>query len=371
VIDRDHQKQRRATKRWLIGLAVLLSLMVLVGGLTRLTDSGLSIPQWQLFRGALPPLSDAQWQEAFARYQQIPEYRLQNRDMDLAAFKVIYWWEWGHRQLGRVIGLVWLLGYVGLTMAGALPAGWHRRLIALGLLGGLQGGVGWWMVRSGLEGARLDVASYRLGLHLGLAFAILALIVWYILLLSRPAHQLMQARRAREHSLRPFSMALLGAVFVQIFLGALVAGIDAGRSFTDWPLMGGQVWPSDMFALRPLWVNFLENPALVQFMHRGWGYALVLFGGFVWLQSRHSVHIATRRGVAHVIALLIVQAGLGVATLLAIVPWSLAVAHQALALLLWILVVRAHFFVLYPYASTIHHPSSRRGQPRQGHKGPH
>jgi cytochrome c oxidase assembly protein subunit 15 len=260
---------RRAIRAWLIGLFALVTVMVVVGGLTRLTDSGLSITEWNLVSGTLPPMNAEDWSSEFEKYRASPEYRLQNEGMSLAAFKTIYWWEWGHRQLGRFIGLYWIFGFLGFLIAKRIPGGWTGRLLTIGVMIGVQGAVGWWMVHSGLQGDRVDVASYRLATHLGLAFAILGLILWCILLLSRSEADMMQARRLRERSLFGMGTGLMHLAFLQILLGALVAGIDAGRSFVDWPLMAGQFFPPDAFSLTPGWRNFFENPGLVQFMH-GW-----------------------------------------------------------------------------------------------------
>ena len=188
VIDRGKAAARRAVRAWLFLLAGLVVAMIVVGGLTRLTDSGLSIVEWEPIRGAIPPLTEAQWEAELEAYRQIPEYQLQNRGMSMAEFKVIYWWEWGHRQLGRVIGLVWVLGLAYFLTRRQVPAGWTPRLVLIGALGGVQGAIGWWMVSSGLTGTMLDVASYRLAIHLGLAFVILAFITRYIAELSRPDH---------------------------------------------------------------------------------------------------------------------------------------------------------------------------------------
>ncbi len=183
---------------WLIVLFALVAAMIVVGGLTRLTDSGLSITEWKPVTGALPPMNAEAWQAEFAKYQTIPEYQLQNKGMTLSEFKSIYWWEWGHRQLGRVIGLVWAAGFLAFLATKRIPTGWTPRLLGIGVLGGLQGAIGWWMVSSGLSGDSLDVASYRLATHLGLAFVILGFITWYILMLDRREADLMQARRNRE-----------------------------------------------------------------------------------------------------------------------------------------------------------------------------
>ncbi|MEM8597983.1 MAG: COX15/CtaA family protein, partial [Pseudomonadota bacterium] len=220
------QGARAAIAAWLWLLAALVSIMILVGGLTRLTDSGLSITVWDPVMGAIPPLSASDWDAAFEMYKTTTEYQEQNNWMTLDDFKPIYWWEWGHRQLGRFIGVVWAIGFFGFLAARKIPRGWTMRLVIPGALGGLQGAIGWWMVSSGLVG-RLDVASYRLALHLGLAFAILALLVWLARRIHLPEAEAMQARRRRRGGLGLLRWVgvLLG---LQILFGALVAGIDAG-----------------------------------------------------------------------------------------------------------------------------------------------
>ena len=352
LIDRP-QGARRGVRLWLAVLFAMLVAMIALGGLTRLTDSGLSITQWKPVLGALPPMSDADWQAEFRRYQEIPEYRLQNKGMSLAEFKRIYWWEWSHRQLGRMIGLVWALGYFGFLLAGKIPPGWRARLLWPGLLGGLQGAVGWWMVSSGLKGSMLDVASYRLATHLGLAFVILGLIAWYVFALGRPEADLLQARRARERGLMRLSSLMAGLVFVQVLLGALVAGIDAGRGYTDWPLMAGQFFPPDAFDLRPLWRNFFEDDGLVQFVHRIWGYLTFGFGIWLWWRARASAHAASRRAFGAMALMLIAQVVLGIVTVMNSAPLSIAIIHQLGAVALWVLVLRARFMAAYPVAQSL------------------
>ncbi|HBN29783.1 MAG TPA: heme A synthase, partial [Rhodobacteraceae bacterium] len=276
LIDGDKNRSRRRIRIWLHVLLALVAVMIVVGGLTRLTDSGLSITEWKPVTGAVPPLSEAAWNEAFTKYQQTPEFRLQNSAMTVAEFKSIYWWEWAHRQLGRVIGLVWAVGFLWFLARRQIPTGWTGRLVLIGALGGLQGAIGWWMVSSGLTGRMVDVASYRLAIHLGLAFIIMGLIVWYSMLLKSGDGDLMQARRNREGGLARLATWLGLAAFLQILLGALVAGIDAGRGYIDWPWMNGEFLPSESFDYSPLWTNFFENPALVQFDHRMLGYLVFL-----------------------------------------------------------------------------------------------
>ncbi|MEM9901003.1 MAG: heme A synthase [Pseudomonadota bacterium] len=354
VIDRAARTGARgAVRLWLIALFALVVIMIAVGGLTRLTDSGLSITEWAPLSGAIPPLSAEDWEREFDAYRQIPEYQLQNRGMSMAEFKVIYWWEWGHRQLGRVIGLVWAAGFVGFLAARQIPPGWTGRLLLLGALGGLQGAIGWWMVASGLEAGMLDVASYRLAVHLGLAFVILGLLAWYILALGRPQTELLQARRARERKLWGMSTGLLHLCFVQILLGALVAGIDAGRSYIDWPLMAGALVPPNIFDLEPLWRNFFENSGLVQFMHRMVGYVLFLFAIGVWFAGRRSAHGATRRAFRDMLLLMVVQLVLGIVTVMNAAPWPLAILHQFTAVALWVAILRARHLSGYPRSDSL------------------
>lgn len=355
IIDRGRDGARRAIRIWLMVLFALVFVMIAVGGMTRLTDSGLSITEWRPITGALPPLSAAEWESEFEKYKQIDEFQLQNSWMTLADFKVIYWWEWGHRQLGRVIGLVWFLGFAWFLLRRQVPAGWTPRLLFLGGLGGLQGAIGWWMVASGVTSGEgvLDVASYRLATHLGLAFVILGFITWFVLLLGRPERDLMQARRAKEAKQFSLATGLMHFAFLQILLGALVAGIDAGRYFIDWPLMQGQFFPPDAFSLEPLWRNFFENAGLVQFMHRISGYLLFVFGLVVWLRGRRSAHAATRFAFNAVMALLTLQVVWGIFTVLYAAPVHIALVHQALAVVLWVLIIRARFLAGYPLAQSL------------------
>ncbi|MFQ6552285.1 heme A synthase [Aestuariibius insulae] len=348
LIDKEQDRGRGAIRIWLFVLFALVVLMIAVGGLTRLTDSGLSITEWAPVTGAVPPLSAEDWASEFDRYRQIPEYQEQNRGMSLAEFKVIYWWEWGHRQLGRFIGLVWAIGFVGFLVTKRMPKGWTSRLLLLGALGGLQGAIGWWMVSSGLEEGMLDVASYRLATHLGLAFLILGLIGWYAFRLGRSQRDLFQARRARESGLFALAGGLVALAFLQILLGALVAGIDAGRNYTDWPLMAGGFLPPQPFELTPIWRNFFENDGLVQFMHRISGYVLFLAGLLIFWRAQRSPYVATRRAFAAMVALMVVQMLLGIVTVMYSAPWQLAILHQFAAVILWILILRARFLAGYP-----------------------
>ncbi|WP_270730223.1 heme A synthase [Shimia sp. Alg240-R146] len=355
VIDGGTKGARRGIRVWLMVLFALVMAMIVVGGLTRLTDSGLSITEWRPVTGALPPMSEIEWQSEFDKYKQIDQWEIENQWMTLADFKTIYWWEWGHRQLGRVIGLVWALGFFGFLVARQIPTGWTGRLLLIGALGGAQGAVGWWMVASGVTSGQgvTTVASYRLATHLGLAFIIMGFIGWYILMMGRSERDLMQARRGKEAKLFGLSTGLLHMSFVQILLGALVAGIDAGRSYTDWPLMGGQVIPPDPMMLEPAWRNFFENPGLVQFVHRIWGYLLVIFAVVVWRRAQGSAHSATRFAFNAAIAAIAVQIAVGIATVVYAAPVHIAIVHQGVAIAVWALILRARFLSHYPIASSV------------------
>ena len=355
VIDAGRGGARLAIRAWLFVLFALVFLMILVGGATRLTDSGLSITEWRPITGAVPPMNAADWNAEFELYRQIDEYQLQNKGMTLAEFKVIYWWEWGHRQLGRVIGLVWFLGFAWFFIRKQIPTGWTPRLLLLGGLGGLQGAIGWWMVASGVTTGQgmLDVASYRLATHLGLAFVILGFITWYALLLGRPERELMQARRASEKGLSKRATGLMHFTLLQILIGALVAGIDAGRTYNDWPLMAGSFLPPYPFDIEPVWRNFFENAGLVQFIHRITAYVLFAYGLFVWLQGRKSPHAATRFAFNAVMAVLTLQVVWGIVTVLYAAPVHIALVHQGLAVVLWVLILRARHLSLYPVATSL------------------
>jgi heme a synthase len=360
LIDSGPKAARGAVRLWLIFLFLLVVCMIMVGGLTRLTDSGLSITEWNLVTGVLPPLNAADWALEFEKYKSIPEFQLQNAAMSLEEFKVIYWWEWGHRALGRVVGLVWAAGFAVFWLTRQIPAGWTPRLLGVGALGGLQGLIGWWMVSSGLEGTRVDVVSWRLAMHLGLAFIILGVLGWYILALARTEAQLMTARRSREAKAYGLATGLLHFAFLQIILGALVAGIDAGRAFPTWPLMGDSFFPAEAFYVpdgqggaRAWPWAFLENPGLVQFIHRMSGYLLFAFGVVVWLRGRTSPHAQTRSAFHMVMLMMLAQMGFGIAAVLTSAHLHVAITHQLGAVILWVLILRARHLAQYPVAGSI------------------
>lgn len=355
VIDAPAQGARGAIRLWLAVIFLMVAAMILVGGLTRLTDSGLSITEWRPVMGALPPMNEADWQAEFAKYQASPQFQLMNSHMDLPAFKSIFWWEWGHRQLGRLVGLVWAVGFAGFLLARKVPAGWSRRLLFIGVLGGLQGAIGWWMVSSGLQSGMISVASYRLAIHLGLAFTILGFTAWYIFLLGRSETDLLTARRNAEKRLFGLSTGLMHLMLLQVLLGALVAGIDAGRNYPTWPDMNGSLFPSDAFTVDGVvtWRALFENPGLVQFIHRITGYLLFALGVVAWARGRASAYAATRGAFNAVMAMLVVQVALGIWTALSAASLHVAITHQMGAILLWVLILRARHMAAYPIQGSI------------------
>lgn len=347
------QDERRGISVWLMAIFALVVLMIAVGGMTRLTDSGLSITEWKPVTGAIPPMNAGDWAGEYAKYQATPEFRLQNGSMTLEEFKGIYWWEWGHRFLGRFIGLVWAGGFFWFLIRKQIPKGWNVRLIGLGALGGLQGAIGWWMVSSGLTGRMVDVVSYRLAIHLGLAFIIMGLTAWYIYELRRGGGELLQARRRREGGLMRLSTVLVALLFVQILLGALVAGIDAGRSFPTWPGMAGEFPPSESFDYVPFWTNFFENPALVQFNHRLSGYIATVLAAFVWWRSRGSALSGVHYRFNVLLVVVLVQVTLGITTVLYAAQVHVALTHQLVAVILFAVALRARFEAAYPVEQSI------------------
>ncbi len=310
---------------WLFAVAALVFLMVSVGGATRLTGSGLSITEWQPIVGTLPPLSDADWQDAFAKYRQIPQYEHVNRGMSLEAFKFIYWWEWTHRLLGRLVGAAFLLPFLYFFAAGHLPRTLLPKLIGVFALGGLQGAVGWYMVRSGLA-TRIDVSQYRLALHLGLAILIFGALVWIALSLDAPRERSATTRHAGVRS----GALIVALVFLQILLGALVAGLKAGAGYNTWPLMDSRLIPDRLGAIEPWYLNLTENALTVQFNHRVVAYALVAAVGWhAWRLVRRTRDPRIRGSTVALAAAVLAQAALGIWTLLAHVPLALGLAHQA------------------------------------------
>ncbi len=350
---RSSWRSRAAVSRWLAVLLAGVVLTMVVGGATRLHDAGLSITEWRPITGALPPLNAEDWNAEFEKYKQISEFTLQNSQMTLEGFKLIYWLEWGHRQLGRALGIIWLAGFVWFTVGRRLRPGWTSKLLLLGVLGGAQGAIGWWMVHSGLSGTAVDVASYRLAVHLVLAFAISGLILWYMLLLGHEPRELFQARRNRETGIRHLSGVLLAALVVQAVLGALVAGIDAGTAFPTWPLMNGRFFPEDGLALAPFAANFLENPGLVQFNHRIAAYLILAGIAYLWWRGRLSPYRSTRTAGHLLAAMAVVQVALGIGTVLHAASPVTAMSHQIGSIALFLLAVRLTFAGSYPTGGTL------------------
>jgi len=327
---------RRQLQAWLAVVAIMIVAMVIVGGATRLTESGLSIVEWKPITGALPPLTEAQWVAAFDAYKVIPQYRALNEGMSLAEFKTIFWWEWSHRLLGRSIGAVFLLPFLWFLWRGGLPAELRRRLWFIFGLGALQGAIGWWMVASGLS-ERTEVSQYRLAVHLVLAVAILCAVVWTSRRLSP------QADIAEPQPRHRFVATILaGLVLLQLYFGALVAGLRAGRIFNTWPLIDGSFVPTAdrLFFTEPWWRNLFENTLTVQFEHRMLAYLLFVLAWAHVLDCRRAKAPAAAVQGALALALAIsVQAALGILTLLNQVPLDLALTHQAVALLVIVLAV--------------------------------
>lgn len=318
-------KAARRIALWLFIMCGLVAAMVIVGGATRLTDSGLSITEWRPVTGAVPPLSEAQWLEEFEKYKTIPEYEEVNFGMSLDDFKTIYWWEWGHRLLGRLIGVAFFFPMMFFMATGQVKRPLALKLFGLFLLGGMQGALGWWMVSSGLAN-RVDVSQYRLAAHLSLAVMLFGLMFWLAL-------DLWPARKMETpKGLRIGAYALVAGVFAQIILGAFVAGLRAGRTFNTWPLMDGKFFPDGYFAGAPGFSDLFETIAAVQFNHRIGAYLLA--GGAVWfyLAARKCALGSRARLVLAAVGLQIV---LGVWTILAATPLSLGLAHQAGALMVF------------------------------------
>ncbi|WP_326525161.1 COX15/CtaA family protein [Sphingomonas sp.] len=321
-----------AVARWLYAVAALIVVMVVVGGITRLTESGLSITEWKPVTGAIPPLNEAQWLTEFEKYKRIPEYQQINRGMSLEAFKNIYFWEYLHRLLARAIGVAFAVPLLWFWVRKAIPRGYGWPLVGLFALGGLQGVIGWWMVTSGLA-ERTDVSHIRLAVHLNLALVILAALVW----VARDLTAL-----ARSADSRPARMTFVGAValallFVQLIYGALMAGLDAGLAAADWPLMNGRMAPADEFASRPFLDAIVNDPYVVHFIHRWW--AFVAFGGLMWL-ARVAKRGGDRRSSVLIHSSVGIQILLGIATVMMGVPIWIAALHQLVGALVLVAAVQ-------------------------------
>ena len=320
---------------WLLACCALVFAMVVVGGVTRLTHSGLSIVEWQPIVGTLPPLDETQWQQTFDKYKLTPEYRLVNAGMSLAEFKSIFWWEYFHRLLGRLIGAAFLFPFLWFAVRRRLPEGWGLALAGVFVLGGLQGAMGWYMVKSGLvDDPR--VSQFRLTAHLGLAFVIFAAMQWVAMSLLWPGRVPEPGPALR--SARRWAIGALALVAVMVLTGGLVAGIRAGFAYNTFPLMNGNVIPPEILMIEPAWRNFFWNMATVQFDHRLGAWVLAVVVPALWWKARAAdVPPRARTGANLFLAMLLVQIALGIATLLLVVPLALAAAHQAGAVILFAL----------------------------------
>lgn len=330
----------RGVRTWLWCVAALVFLMVFVGGATRLTDSGLSITEWRPITGAIPPLSAEGWEAELEKYRQIPEYQQINRGMSMSEFQFIYWWEWGHRFLGRLVGLAFVVPFVWFAVRKALPPRSTPKLLGLLALGGLQGFIGWWMVASGLT-ERVDVSQYRLGVHLTMAAVILASIAW-VAQSMKPITADFGARRAQAAPGTAFAALLSVFVLAQIFLGALVAGLDAGLTYTTWPLMDGNFIPpaAKLLIQSPWYVNFGENPLTVQFIHRMGAYGLLGFALFhAWRMHRMAGDRRDAKMASALAIAIALQAVIGIVTLLTQVEMEWALIHQFWAFMILVVSV--------------------------------
>lgn len=318
---------RRLVRAWLYVVAFIVFALVLVGGATRLTESGLSITEWKPIHGIVPPLSIAEWQEEFDLYRRIPQYQEINQGMSLEAFQTIYWWEWAHRVLARFVGIVFAVPLAIFWITGRLPAGLKPKLLGILALGALQGAIGWWMVASGLS-VRTDVSQYRLAVHLTTACLIFSATIW----VARGLAPHTEEDAPSEHSVHAAGLIVLLSL-AQIYLGGLVAGLNAGLTFNTWPLMDGRIVPDGLFVMQPAWRNLFENVMTVQFVHRMSAYLLLAVVLVHWIaatrQAPGTTH-ARRAGV--LFALVMVQAAIGVTTLLLAVPIGWALLHQGGAL---------------------------------------
>ena len=320
-------RNRRQIRGWLAVVLFTLFALVLVGGATRLTESGLSITEWKPIHGVIPPLTVAEWEEEFQLYQRIPQYQQMNSGMTVDEFKTIFWWEWAHRLLARTIGLIFALPLAYFWFTGKVERKLRMPLLGILALGGFQGFIGWWMVSSGLV-ERTEVSQYRLATHLVIACLIFAACMWIFRGLSAHSNDTAPTDRSRK-------MAAIIAIFslFQIYLGALVAGLDAGFSYNTWPLMDGAIIPQDLFLQQPWWINLFENPKTVQFVHRIGAYVLFAFALMHMIASLRAAPETTHARRAVLLFLLVsVQAVIGITTLVLQVPVGWGVAHQGGAL---------------------------------------
>ena len=329
---RDRKRDRALIRIWLGAVILMVIAMIVVGGATRLTGSGLSITEWKPIHGVIPPIGEVEWQEEFDKYRQIPQYEIVNKGMTVDEFKQIFWWEWGHRLLGRLIGVVFFVPFVLLLVTGRIERRLVPPLVGLFALGGLQGAIGWWMVTSGLVN-RISVSQYRLAIHLTIACFILGAAVW----ISRGLAPDRGENRKNVAPLKGMATFIVVLVFLQIFLGGLVAGLKAGMTYNTWPLMDGSIIPSGLFVYDPAWRSVFEDVMTVQFDHRVVAYLLFIAALVHAFQaSKLAPRSAAARRARHLALLVTAQAGIGIATLVAVVPLDLALLHQfGAAVVLW------------------------------------
>jgi len=313
-------KSGKAVGLWLLAVALVILAMITIGGLTRLTGSGLSITEWKPIMGVMPPLSDAQWADAFAKYQRIPQYMLENRGMSPEAFKGIFWWEWTHRLLGRLLGVVFFVPFIWFAATGAIKRIEWPRMLLLFALGGLQGFIGWWMVTSGLE-TGVSVSQYRLAIHLGAALLLLVAILWIALEYLRGGKSTGMSKRAS---------AFVVLIYVQMLLGALVAGLHAGLVYNTWPDMNENLFPENPFFAAPWWINFFEDPGLAQFDHRIGAYLVAACAAWIYVQGIKLSGYA-KISAKLVAVITVFQLFLGISTLLLMAPLWLSALHQITA----------------------------------------
>lgn len=342
-------RDRRAVRIWLYAVLLVLFALVMVGGATRMTGSGLSITEWKPIHGVIPPLNQAEWQEEFEKYQQIPQYEQVNKGMTVDEFKGIFWWEWAHRLLARGVGFLVAIPLAFFWLTGRLERRLKPRLVGLLALGGLQGFIGWWMVASGLS-ERVSVSQYRLAIHLTFACIIVTAVAYIARGLAT------YSEPPADRKVQRFAGIMVLMVLFQIYLGALVAGLHAGLSYNTWPLMDGAVIPGDLLVIEPVWRNFFESPKTVQFVHRMFAYALLVAA--LW-HAIATTRIAPRTTHARrawvLVALVVCQAAIGVATLLAQAHMHWALLHQGFAMIVLIFAT-AHWRAAkgaYPLETTV------------------
>ncbi len=328
---------RRSVANWLFLCCGAVVFMIVIGGITRLTESGLSMIEWRPLVGMVPPLSVGEWERIFGLYRETPEFRIENPHITLDAFKSIFWWEYIHRLWGRLIGVLFAAGFLWLLLRRRINKALLPHLAAVFILGGAQGVIGWWMVKSGFAD-RTDVSQYRLVIHLGMAFFILGYMLWLALsLIGR------ETPEQAPVNVRRLSFVMLGVVSVTVLSGGLTAGLDAGLIYNTWPLIDGGIVPPDMFSKVPIWSNFFENAATVQFDHRSMAYVTIGIVFTLWWKSHRIPR--TARAIHMLLAVVIAQATLGILALVFIVPLPLAITHQMGAIALFSTAVwTAHAF---------------------------